>query len=62
VPSAAFRNADVTRPGFGPACFGAVVCLYVLIGLPAGMVSCVAERVTQPVRNREARITGPYVA
>jgi hypothetical protein len=45
-----------------PARFGAVVCLYVLIHLPAGMLSCVAERVTQPVRNREARVTEPYVA
>jgi hypothetical protein len=62
VPSAAFRNTDVTRPGFGPACFGAVVCRCVLIDLPAGMPSCVAERVTKPVRNREARVAGPYVA
>jgi hypothetical protein len=63
VPSAAFRNTGVTRPGFGPACFGAVVCRCVLIHVPAGMLSCVAKRVTtQPVRNREARVTGPHLA
>jgi hypothetical protein len=25
VPSATFLNTDATRPGFGPACFAAVV-------------------------------------
>ena len=46
VPSAAFLNTGASQPGFGPACFGAVVCLCVLIDLPAGMASCVAKRVT----------------
>ena len=50
------------QPGFGPACLGVVVCLCVLIDLHAGMLSWVAKRVTQPVRNREARVTGPHLA
>jgi len=62
VPSAAFLNTGATRPGVGPACFGAVVCLCVLIDLPAGMVPWVAKPVTRPVRNREARVTGPRLA
>jgi hypothetical protein len=62
VPSAAFRNIDATKPDFGPACFGAAGCLYALIHLPARMLSCVAERVTKPIRNREARVTEPHVA
>jgi len=61
VPSA-LLNTGAARRGFGPACFGVVVCLCVLIDLPAGMPSCVAKRVTQPVRNREARVTGPRLA
>ena len=43
---AAFRNTDAAQPDFGPACFGAAVCLYILIHLPAGTLSCVAQRVT----------------
>jgi len=62
VPSAALLNTAAARRGFGPACFGVVVCLCVLIDLHAGMLSWVAKRVTQPVRNREARVTGPHVA
>jgi hypothetical protein len=42
VPSAAFRNTDATLPHFGPACFGTVGCRYILIHLPAGLLSCVA--------------------
>jgi len=42
VPSAAFLNTGAARPGFGSARFGAVVCLCVLIDLPAGMASWVA--------------------
>ena len=62
VPSAALLNTAAAWRGFGPTCFGVVVCLCVLIDLPAGMPSCVAKRVTQPVRNREARVTGPRLA
>jgi transposase len=51
-------NAGAIRPGSGPACLGVVVCLCVLIDLPSGMASCVAKRVTKPVRNREARLPG----
>jgi hypothetical protein len=36
----------MTRRGFGPARLDAVVCLYVLIDLPAGMPWCVAKRAT----------------
>ena len=50
------------QPGFGPACFGAVACLLGLIHPPTGMPSCVAKRVTKPIRNREARVTEPHVA
>jgi hypothetical protein len=62
MPSLTFLSTDATQPGFGPACFGAVGCLCVLTGLPAGMLSCVAKPVTQPVRNREAQVTGPHLA
>jgi hypothetical protein len=62
VPSAAFFNTGATWPGFGAACVGVAVGLCVLSGLPAGVASCVAKRVAQPVRNREARVTGPHLA
>jgi predicted enzyme related to lactoylglutathione lyase len=55
VPSAAFRNTDVTWPGFDPACFGAVVCLYVLIDLLRGC--CRAWRNESPT-GQESRSTG----
>jgi hypothetical protein len=62
VPSAAFLSTGATRPGFGPACFGVFVCFCVLIDLSAGVPSWVVKRVTQPVRNREAQVTGPHLA
>ncbi|MFL6051466.1 MAG: helix-turn-helix transcriptional regulator [Actinoallomurus sp.] len=31
-------------------------------GATAGMPSCVAKQVTRPIRNREARVTGPHLA
>ena len=34
VPSAALLNTAAARRGFGPTCFGVVVCLCVLIDLP----------------------------
>jgi hypothetical protein len=39
--------AGATRRGLGPACFGVVVWLYVLTGLPAGVASWVAKRVSK---------------
>jgi hypothetical protein len=59
---AAVSSAPVPPPGFGPACFGAVVFLCVLIDLPAGDGVVRGETSHQPVRNREARVTGPHVA
>ena len=60
-PHLIFIDTGATRRGFGPACFDAVVCRR--LDRPAHGVAVVrGETSHQPVRNREAAVTGPHLA
>jgi 2-polyprenyl-3-methyl-5-hydroxy-6-metoxy-1,4-benzoquinol methylase len=50
VPSATFLNADVTRIEFAVASFDAIVCLYVLIHLPAPAQQLLLHRLASWLR------------